>query len=81
MEKFIHAEWITTAEFNRCSGEILKTILKQEKLAANKNLTDVEQQAIETFFKKRQKFLLVKVTLAMMDHKICRYFNHTAANK
>ena len=50
-------------------------------MAANKNLTDVEQQAIETFFKKRQKFLLVKVTLAMMDHKICRYFNHTAANK
>ena len=56
MEKFIHAEWITTAEFNRCSGEILKTILKQEKLAANKNLTDVEQQAIETFFKKSKNF-------------------------
>ena len=50
-------------------------------MAANINLTDVEQQAIETFLKKRQKFLLVKVTLAMMDHKIWKHFNHTAANK
>ena len=42
-----HAKYITTAQFKKFSGKIFCAKLKQAKLATNKDLTDVEQRAIE----------------------------------